>query len=149
MMQSDQGNLPDRPKPKPDKAFQKTVWLQIYLPLIFIILLLAALVSILWIGDVGSYSGWADSALVILMIPALLVGILVLGVIAGLCYGVMYVIGWLPGPARRGQEILERVSVETRRFADLAARPFMAPRAVVSTIRETIRYLASIFSKEG
>jgi len=149
MMQSDQENLSDRPEPKPDKAFQKTVWLQIYLPLIFIILLLAGLVSILWIGDVGSYSGWADSALVILMIPALLIGIVVLVIIAGVCYGVMYVIGWLPAPARRGQEILERVSKETRRFADLAARPFMAPRAIFSAVKETIRYLASIFSKEG
>jgi hypothetical protein len=148
-MMQNKKDFPDKPILKPDKAFQKTVWLQIYLPLIFTILILAALVSILWVGDIGSYGGWADSALVILIIPILLIGLVVLVIVAGFCYGVMYVIGWLPGPARRGQEVLKRVSKETRRFADLAARPFMAPRAAFSSIKETIRYLASIFSKEG
>ena len=148
-MQNDQRNLSNHPKLKPDKAFRKIVWLQIYLPLIFIIFLVAGLVVVLWEGGVGSTSGWADAALVILMIPALLVGILILAIVAGLCYGVMYVVGWIPGPAKRVQEIATRVGYESRRFANMAVRPLMVPRAAKTAVVETIRYLVSIFSKEG
>jgi hypothetical protein len=139
----------DVSKPKLDKTFQKTVWVQIYLPFIFILLLLAAVVAILWVGGAGSYSGWADTALIVLIIPALLLGLLVFGILAGLCYGVMYVVGLIPGPAKRMQEISARVATETRRFADLAVRPLMAPKAIKSAIIETIRYFVSVFSKEG
>lgn len=148
-MQNEQNHFPKQPRPKPVKGFRKTVWLQIYLPLIFIILLLGTLVSVLWIEGVGTSSGWADAALVILIIPALLVGLIILGIVALLCYGVIYVIGLLPGPSKRGREISARVANESRRFANLAARPFMAPRAAKTAIIETIRYLLSIFSKEG
>jgi hypothetical protein len=148
-MQNKQDKRFEASKPKPDKTFQKTVWLQIYIPFIFILLLLGAIVAVVWVGGVGSYSGWADSALVILIIPALVLGLILFVILAGLCYGVMVVIGWIPEPAKRVQEISTRVATETRRFADLAVRPLLAPKAAKTAVIETLRYLASIFSKEG
>lgn len=148
-METKQEKRIDASKPKPDKNFQKVVWLQIYLPFIFLLLILAAVVAVLWVGGAGSYSGWADSALVILMIPALLVGLVIFGALAALCYGVMVVIGLIPEPAKRAQEIAGRIAAETRRFADMAARPMMVPKAIKTTILETIHHFASIFSKEG
>lgn len=136
-------------KPKPGEGFQKTVWLQIYLPFIFILLCLAAFVTILWVSGTGTYSGWADTALSILLIPALLVGLIVFAILAVLCYGVMYIVSQIPGPAKRVQEITARIANETRRFADLAVRPLLAPRAAKTAIVEAIRYLLSVFSKEG
>ena len=138
----------ESPRSKPGKAFRKTVWLQIYLPFMLIVLLLAAVVTVLWIGGAGTYSGWADTALVVLMIPVLLMGLVLLVILAGLCYAVIYIFGLIPEPAKRIQDIAARISVETRRFADLAIRPIFVPRAVKTAIVETIRYLASIFSKE-
>jgi hypothetical protein len=148
-METKQEKRVDVSKPKPDKNFQKVVWLQIYLPFIILLLILAAVVAVLWVGGAGSYSGWADTALVILMIPALLVGLVIFGVVAGLCYGVMVVVGLIPEPAKRAQEIAARIAAESRRFADMAARPMMVPKAVKSTIVESIHHIASIFSKEG
>jgi len=133
---------------KPDKVFRKSVWLQIYIPLIFIILLVVGLVAILWIEGVGTYSGWADAALIFLLIPALLVGIIFFGVLAALCYGVFYLIGWIPGPSKEGQEMMRRVAFETRRVADLISRPFLAPRAAKSALGKAFRHLASIFSSD-
>ena len=148
-METKQEKRIDASKTKPDKNFQKVVWLQIYLPFIFLLLILAAVVAVLWVGGTGSYSGWADSALVILMIPALLVGLVIFGALAALCYGVMVIIGLIPEPAKRAQEIAGRIAAETRRFADMAARPMMVPKAIITTILETIHHFASIFSKEG
>ena len=135
-------------KQKPDKAFRKTVWLQIYIPLIFIILLVAGLVTVLWTGGVGTFSGWADTALTFLLIPVLLLGLIIFGVLAVLCYGIFYLIGWIPGPSKEGQRIMRRVAFEVRRVADGIGRPFMAPRAAVSALRKAIRHLASIFSPD-
>ena len=95
-MQNNQDKRFEASKPKPDKTFQKTVWLQIYIPFIFILLLLGAIVAVLWVGGVGSYSGWADSALVILIIPVLLLGLILFFILAVLCYGVIVVIGRIP-----------------------------------------------------
>jgi hypothetical protein len=148
-MERDSNQLMSHPKPKPDQAFRKTVWLQIYLPFIFILLLLAAAVAAVWVGGAGTYSGWADTALVILLIPALLIGVFVFVILAGFCYGVMYISGKIPGPAKRAQEITARMATESRRFANLAVRPLLAPKAAKTAVIETIRYLVSIFSKEG
>jgi len=148
-MQTDQRNLSNHPKAKPDKSFRKTVWLQIYLPIFFVIILIAGIVVILWRGGEGSASGWADTALVIMMIPALLVGILIIVIMAGLCYGVMVIIGWIPGPAKRGQEIASRVVDETHRLTKGMMRPILIPKAVITAVMETVRYLASIFKKKG
>jgi hypothetical protein len=137
------------PRPKLDRAFRKSLWLQIYLPFILILLLLAAVVASLWIGGAGTFSGWADAALVILMIPALLMGLVLFVFLAGLCYGLLYIYGLIPRPAKRAQEITARISAGTRRFADLAIRPILIPRAVKTTIVETIHYLTAIFSREG
>ena len=148
-MQNKQDRRFEVSKPKPDKNFQKTVWLQIYIPFIFILLLLGAIVAVLWVGGVGSYSGWADSALVILIIPALLLGLILFVILAGLCYGVMVIIGIIPEPAKRVQEISTRIAIETRRFADLSVRPLLIPKAAKTAVIEALRFLASIFSKEG
>ena len=145
-------NFPEELKPKvrptSNKEFQKRVWLQIYLPLILIILLVGSLVAYLWVGGVGTYSGWADTALIFLLIPVLLAGLIFFAVVAGLCYGIIYLIGWLPGPSKQGQEIMRRVAFETRRVADLVVRPFFAHNAAKSAFSKAIRHLASIFSPE-
>jgi hypothetical protein len=148
-MQTNQKEPLNPPRAKPDRAFRKTLWLQIYLPFILILLLLAAVVASLWIGGAGTFSGWADAALVILMIPALLMGLILFVLLAGLCYGLLYIYGLIPGPAKRVQEISARISTGARRFANLAIRPILVPRAVKTTVVETIRYLTSIFSREG
>ena len=142
------GNNKQAFRQKPDKEFRKTVWLQIYIPLIFIILLVAGFVAILWTGGVGTFSGWADTALVFLLIPALLVGLIIFGLLAALSYGVFYVIGLIPGPSKQGQEFMRKVAREIRRVADLICRPFFAPRAAKSALSKAIRHLASIFSPD-
>jgi len=147
-MGADQGRPTPDYRRKPDKAFRKSVWLQIYIPLIFVILLLAGLVAFLWVGGSGTFSGWADTALVFLILPAMLVGLIFFGVVAGLCYGIFFLIGWIPGPSKQGQELLKRVAFETRRFADLLVQPFFVPRAAKSAIGKAIRHLASIFSSD-
>ena len=140
-------SIPDYSR-KPDKAFRKSIWLQIYIPLIFVILLLIGLVAILWVGEVGTFSGWADTALFFLILPAMLVGLIILGVVAGLCYGIIFLIGWIPGPSKQGHELMKRVAFETRRFADLLVRPFFVPRAAKTAVVKAIRHLASIFSSD-
>jgi hypothetical protein len=79
----------------------------------------------------------------------LLAGILIFVIMAGICYGIMYVIGWIPGPTKRGKEIARRIADESHHITQRMMRPILIPRAIKSVVVETIRYLASVFKKEG
>jgi hypothetical protein len=133
---------------KPSKEFQRTVWLQIYIPLIVIILVLIGVVTLFWVEGVGTFSGWADTALVFLLIPALLLGLILIVLIAAISFGIFYIIGEIPGPARQAQDGMRKVASETRRLASLVVKPFFAPKAAGSAVNKAIRHMASIFSVE-
>ena len=131
------------------RAFQRTVWLQIYLPMLAGVLVLGGLVAWIWIAGPGTGSAWADSAFTLLSIPAMILGLLLLGVLGALVYVVILIIQKLPAPAAQVQEIFAQIAVYTRRFADQAARPVLIPRAFWASLRRAGRVLGSIFARES
>jgi flagellar biogenesis protein FliO len=133
---------------KPSKAYRRLVWMQIYLPLILAILIVGGLVTGLWLGKVSTFSAWADTSLVLLTIPVILVSLIVLAVCIAVCYGIMRLIGLIPEPAKRGQEFAARAAQVSRRVGNLIARPFLYPHAARSAMAEALRSLTSIFTKD-
>jgi hypothetical protein len=144
--------LPSKPERNPitEKAFNKQVGFQIYLPLGIFLLLLGVLVYLLWTFEAGGVSLWADIALIFLLLPLFLLGLLILGFFAVTVYGLSVAIGWLPYPARQGQDLLVRVKMAVDQGADALAKPILIPSAVVSAIKRGVGYLLGIFrSPEG
>ena len=139
--------LPHKPERNPITArtFRKQIALEVYLPLGLFVILLAAMVYVLWTLGVGQFGAWADISLVLLLIPLFLLGLLLLGLLIGLVYGLAVVISWLPYPARRGQDLLVRVQATTRKGADMVAKPFLVPGALIMALRHGLEYLLGIF----
>jgi len=122
--------------------------LQIYVPLFVGLLVLIGLVLLLRRGAVGSAGAWADASTVFLLIPVILLGFLFTLACIALAVGLGYLIGWLPGPIRKGWEVLLRVRSGVRRGADLAARPIVSAKGVWASLRAGVDSVTSIFRAE-
>jgi hypothetical protein len=136
------------PRPKPSPRYLRQIWLQIYLPLFIGLLALIGLVVFLRRGAVGTASAWADASAVFLLIPVILLGFLFTLVCIALAIGLGYLIGWLPGPIRKGWEVVLKVRSGVRRGADLAARPIVSAKGVWASLRAGVASVTSIFRAE-
>ena len=123
---------------------RRQMLLQVYMPLGLGILVLAALVAWLWIGGVGDAGTWADVALILLLIPALLIGLAILAAIIALAVLIVRLIGLIPEPAHRTQVIIRRVERETSRSIDLALRPLLALSSLWAALKAIGKALISI-----
>lgn len=126
----------------------RQIWLQIYLPLFVGLLGLIGLVVFLRNGGVGTASAWADASTVFLLMPVIILGLFLTVVCIGLSVGLGYLIGWLPGPIRKGWEALLRVESGVRRGADMAARPMISAKGVWASMRAGAEAVTSIFRPE-
>lgn len=141
------GGLPPE-SPFSDKAARETrrqIWLQIYLPLGMGVMILAALVFWVWQAEFGAVTVWADVALVVVLIPLFVLGLIILIVLAGLTYGVFWLFGWLPDPLHRLQSIIARVERGTQKGADGVARPMLVVQAVIAMLEAAVGSIVSIF----
>jgi len=133
------------PRPRHSPRFIRQVWLQIYLPLFVGILLLIGLVVLVRRSAVGTASVWADASTVFLLIPVIVIGLLFMLASIALAIGLGYLIGWLPGPIRRGWEVFMQVEATVRRGADLAVRPMLMAKGLSASVRQSVEAVASVF----
>jgi len=133
------------PRPRHSPRFIRQVWLQIYLPLFVGILLLIGFVGLIRRSAVGTPSVWADASTVILLIPVIVIGLLFMLASIALAIGLGYLIGWLPGPIRRGWEVFMQVEATVRRGADLAVRPMLMAKGLSASVRQSVEIVASVF----
>ena len=130
-----------------DDAFRNKVRLQIYLPILLGVIGQVILVASIWTTGQGTESVWADVSLMMLIIPAFIMGLILLVLLGVLAYGVAYVIGVLPEPFRRLQEILTQISVSVEKASNLAAKPIILPRAVGAAVEAAFKGIRSIFTR--
>lgn len=130
-----------------DDAFRNKVRLQIYLPILLGVIGLVILVASIWTTGQGSASAWADASLVMLIIPVFIVGLIFLVLLGAIAYGVAYVIGILPEPFRRLQEILTQFSVSVEKAGNMVVKPIILPRAAGAAVKAAIMGIRSIFTR--
>ena len=141
------GGLPPE-SPFSEKAARETkrqIWMQIYLPLGIGVVILATLVLWVWRAKFGSVSVWADVALVVVLIPLFVLGLITLIVLAGLTYGVFWLFGWLPDPLHRLQSTIARMERGALKGADSAVRPMLVVQAVIAMLEAAVGSIVSIF----
>lgn len=96
-------------------------------------------------GAIGTASAFADASTVFLLIPVIILGLLFTLVCLALSVGLGYLIGWLPGPIRKGWEALIRVESGVRRGADVAALPMISAKGAWASLKAMVDSVASIF----
>ena len=127
------------------KETRRQVWKQIYLPVgIGVLVLVGMVVGVSWIG-VGTTGVWADVSLVLILLPAFLLGLVGLIILVGLTYVLLQLIYLLPGPLHRLQAEIERLGKATRRGADVIVRPIFMLGAVKAALKAAGNLIISIF----
>jgi hypothetical protein len=113
-------------------GFRRAVWLQVYLPLILGAILVAALIAFALVASGrggGTTSGMADVALVALLLPVMLLGVLALAAIILLSVGVARLIGWIPDRSSIVQRIAAQASQQSDRIARRVAEVIVIPKS--------------------
>lgn len=146
-MDADQLQKPENKKHPLDVSYRRVVILQIYLPFLLMFIVVGVLVGSLWVTGSGSASAWADASLVMLIIPAFVMGLILLIFMAAFVYGIWYLIGILPEPMRQLQDMGKRIAAYTERFGNLATKPVIIPSALRAGISAAVKGILSIFSK--
>jgi len=111
-------------------AFRRQTALQIYVPLVIVFLILVGMAAGFMLSGTGTFSAWADISLMLLAIPALVIGIILLVLTGGLVYGVSWLIKALPEPAWQIQQIFSKVAERVQSAADGIASPFIRVNAI-------------------
>jgi hypothetical protein len=118
-------------------AFRRAVLLQVYLPLVLgAVLVLGTIVLSLVAGGPGGATprGMADVALIALLIPVMIFGLIALVAASLLALGVAWLIGWLPRWAHKAQRLVEKVAHQSDRIAGRVAQSVVAPKSVWSAM---------------
>jgi hypothetical protein len=127
------------------KPNRRSFVLQVILPLMIGVLILAAAIMLLWQTGIGTASAWADTSLIFLLLPWLCVGVVPLALLAALWYGVFKLTAWLPVPLRKAQGYIVQARDYLRRGTDLALKPMFIAKGAWAVVTTFFRGLASLF----
>jgi len=119
--------------------------LQVVLPIILGLLILAAAGYGLWRVSPAVLSAGADASLVLVAYPLACAGVFPLLIFMALTMLVVRATGWLPGVFGRGRVIAEQVRQGVRRGANMAARPLIMIEAAGAVLGAVGRGLKSFF----
>jgi len=111
-------------------ARRRSLWLSVLLPFIAGTLVIAAVVAVAWRSGAGTASSWADTSLTFLLLPLLLLCLLPFALLVALSYGLVRLMGWLPGPLDRLDQIMQNVQAGSGKATRAAVRPIIQLRAL-------------------
>jgi len=133
----------------PRPGAQRQIRLQIYLPLIFGILVIAGLSLVLLLED-RSPGVFADVAVICLALPILLLGLVTMALLAFGVFATEKVIRKLPAPFRKAHQFLGRLEGTAKQAGDMAAKPMLSSLSAWASVKTFFQSVASIFrSDEG
>jgi hypothetical protein len=123
---------------------RRHIWLQVYLPVALVVIILAGLGIWVVLAGFGTASVWADVGLVLIIIPTFVIGILIFAALIGMTYGLFRLIGILPDPIDKVYLTVERVGEVMSRGADLAVRPVIIVRKMGAALKAVWNAIASL-----
>lgn len=118
---------------------RREVFWQITLPLLLGLVLFVGVSVLSALGNSGEVSRGADVALIWLILPLLVVGLIFLVVLAGLTYGLVFLIRGIPGYARQAQDLVALVADKTRQLGDAAVEPIYRLESFMAGVRAAQR----------
>jgi hypothetical protein len=134
-----------RSKADKEQQFRRTVALQVYLPMVAAIGLLAALGSGLWTSGSGSASVWADISLIMLLLPLLLFILIAAAAVIALNVGLAKVFRWIRIGAFRVSGFVDRIGGAVKGAADGAVRPIIMAHGIRAVFESARQFLGSLF----
>ncbi|MBT3239583.1 MAG: hypothetical protein HON98_07135 [Chloroflexi bacterium] len=122
------------PNPVTKRAYRRDVLRQITLPIILILLVSIAIVTWLVIENVGTIQEWSSISLILLTLPALLLGIIIFILFIALIVLVSYLLKFLPPYARLTQDAINNLENQIKSGADISAKPIIQIQSFLAVI---------------
>ena len=117
---------------------RRQFWLQIFLPMILVVLLIIAVGAITGVAAFGENSAsprWAAISTVWLVIPVMFFGLIFLIILAGLVYLLVRTLQVLPPYTSKAQYYVKRAASETMRFSDKATEPVLFLEGIKASLK--------------
>ena len=125
--------------PRTRRTHRGEVFWQILLPMFAGVLVSGTLFYLLLTGTSGSIERGAQIAVILLAVPALFVGIGMLGLLVVLNGGLVKVTRWLPAQTARAQQAVESANAGVQRTASAIERTVMKVDSWGSAARKVFR----------
>ncbi len=133
---------PPKPLPKPNPVTQaehrRQMIRQVTWPLVTAILLVVGLAAALIYNQVGTVERWSQIATLFILLPAMLIGLILLGILAGIVFGLSQLLRFLPPYARLTQDAVEKVSRQIKAGAEISTKPINQIRRFIATIERLL-----------
>jgi len=120
------------------QKYKREVFYQIYLPTIIgalVLLIFVAGVLIASARGTGDISKWADTALISLILPAMIVNIIFIAASTGMIYLVTRLLAESPFFFKRIQDFFVLVGLRVRNASDASTEPFLRVHSFVASLR--------------
>ncbi|MEA1978140.1 MAG: hypothetical protein U9N80_09605 [Chloroflexota bacterium] len=125
-------------------AEKRDYWVWIYIPLLIVILVFVGIGFLVVRAGFGSASVWADTSLIFMLLPMILLG-LVLAILFGfMIFGVVRLIIMIPEWFISIRRFFWQAENAVQRTGDIAVRPFTVMKSSWAALRESISWLGSI-----
>ena len=116
-------------------AYRRRALWWVDLPFVVGLLLLGAVAYSTVRAGMGTPSAWADTFLIMLLMPAIVMGLLAIVVAVGLVYLLSRLLGWLPGRTHPARSWLVRAAKGVGRASDAVSRLVIQPAAAAAAFR--------------
>jgi hypothetical protein len=135
--------------PTTQRSFRREVGWQIYVPLAVGVVVLVTLVVVVSSAGVADASLWADLAVVLMAVPACLLGIILFAALVAAGLGLARLTALLPPYSYQVQRTLSRLRAGIVRAADVTVAPFVATRSAGASAQAGMQVVGRLFRRKA
>lgn len=135
--------------PVTQRSFRRQVGWQVYLPLGLGVLALIVLAVALASAGVGDASLWADLSLVLMALPACLLGVILFAALVAAGLGVARLTVLLPPYSFQAQRAMSRLRAAMLRAADVSVSPIVAARSAGASAQAGLQMVGRLFRRKA
>lgn len=120
------------------KKHRHQFWIQIFLPMTLVILLITAvavLTGIATFGEGGDSPRWAAISTIWLVIPVMIFGLIFFAILVGLIYLLARGLKGMPPYSSKAQYYVRRATSQVKRFSDMAAKPVLFLEGILASLK--------------
>lgn len=123
------------------QTHRKQVFWQITVPLIAVVVLTLAVAVLAATGSVQSTSLWANISLIWLIIPVMVIALILMVMLAGLVYAVIWLVRILPGYGMQAQNFMIAIASQVENLGNAIVEPILRVNAFLASLQALRRSL--------
>jgi hypothetical protein len=127
--------------PLSQQNHRKQVFWQITVPLIAIVAVILAVAVLAATGSVQSTSLWANISLIWLIIPVMVIALILMVMLAGLVYAVVWLVRILPVYSMQVQNFMIAITSQVEKLGNAIVEPILRVNAFLASLQALRRSL--------